>query len=314
MKRRSRHRRGYVLVATLGLLVLASTLLVTTGRLAVRHALLARQNQEELQRRWGAISARNAILPYAEQILARAEATDNHPRPLYRATVQLGADSFELIVADEQAKANINTVLEQTDKSAAEARLHDAISGSGLGNAISLHPEPLQSMLPSGSRGQPSGPPPPQQWISGWGQVFDNLALPALIEGPNPATSNFTCWGSGATNIIRAGAPALRAVGGSLTQLDVSRLIDARNAAWDVRSKLLPTGGQTSVNSSADAVTRLLSAAKISPGIRARVAMTDRSTCHSLWIIVKDRQRRWYQFMVLDESNVLHARTEAFFW
>ena len=109
------NRRGYVLVMTLGLLMLAATLLVTIGRASTARVLAARIEQRELQRRWAVVSCRNAVLPFAGDILARQEALQNRPVPGYRATITLGDQRYALLVSDEQAKANVNLLLERSD-------------------------------------------------------------------------------------------------------------------------------------------------------------------------------------------------------
>ena len=65
--------RGYVLVLTLAVLMLASSLLVGIARVSLEHATEARRVQNELQRRWAMASVRTAILPFAEKILTHQE-------------------------------------------------------------------------------------------------------------------------------------------------------------------------------------------------------------------------------------------------
>src|SRR5215203_6677879 len=105
-------RRGYILLTTLALLVLSSTLLVTLARSSIQRSLEARQSTEDLQRRWGQISCQRALLPHAENILINQEKLHRRPFPIYRASVQLGMQQFDLVLADEQSKANVNAVLD----------------------------------------------------------------------------------------------------------------------------------------------------------------------------------------------------------
>src|SRR5690349_12480075 len=72
-RERRGHRRGYVLVMVMGLLVLAATLLVAVSRTAGRAAMTARAAEEELQHRWGVVSCRKAVLPYVETMLTSLE-------------------------------------------------------------------------------------------------------------------------------------------------------------------------------------------------------------------------------------------------
>src|SRR4051812_47367544 len=106
MARRVRHR-GYVLVLALGLLVLASTLLVGVGRAAVKHALAAKEAQDELQRRWAVETCRAVLLPSVEQMLERQETLRKQPAVTWSSRVKLGSVTLDCLAADEQAKVNV---------------------------------------------------------------------------------------------------------------------------------------------------------------------------------------------------------------
>src|SRR5438132_9549097 len=122
--RRTRQHRGYVLVMTLAALVLAATVTTTLALAAIDHTREARHACDELQRRWGVISCRQAILPNAEHLLAYREAQFHQPTPSLGTSVRLGRFSFALVIADEQAKANVNTVIAAApDRSMAEDRI-----------------------------------------------------------------------------------------------------------------------------------------------------------------------------------------------
>jgi hypothetical protein len=313
-----RHRRGYVLLVTLGLLVLASTLLVAVGRSAVRHVLAAQHEQDELQRRWGVISCRQAILPYSEQILATMEDSENRAVPSYRDTVNLGGQQFLLIVADEQAKANVNLLLETMSVAAAEDRLRESVTGEGISNHVRLRPSILAVDLSEDAAvtTQPAAPVP---LISGPGQIFDAIAPEQLIGSANSAAplDSITCWGSGPINIFRATEPAMQlALRPALTQLQIQRLIQARDRTMQIsRTSRLPvsippTGGK----SNNDAIASLLNQAGIDPKNRGKIAVVSGSTCHSLWIVVQDRQRSWDYLTVSDESNPKSPQIDSFMW
>ena len=323
-----RHRRGYVLVVTLGLLMLSTTLLVAVGRAAVRHALAAREAGEELQRRWGTASCRNAILPFAENILANAEARQRRPVPTIRANLVLGDQSFAVVVSDEQAKANINTLLESAaDQSAVEVRVRQAFAGTGLGNSIKLRLAPLNKAGQKHRTTQPAASQPSNapagvpRWISGLGQLFDNITPDRLVSGDgSAAVDRITCWGTGAINIMRAGESSrVLAASPPLSRIDIGRLIDARNA------RLVPASGNARLSAPlfdlkpgntapADPIGRLLSEARIDMKYRPKLALTTASSCHSLWVIVGDRKRAWYYLVVSDESNPQQPQVASFLW
>jgi hypothetical protein len=300
---------------TLGLLVLAATLLVGIGRASIAHALLARTEQAELQRRWGAVSCRNSVLANTNDILTIQERMRNHPIPVLRETVVLGGDRYTLIVSDEQAKANVNSMLERSDKSGAEGRIRGAVSGSGLGNLIMLRPEPipLREGQPASRPSEYAGPPP---WVTSFGQVFNSVGPERLIAGSGvrPA-EQLTCWGNGAINVMRVSEGALKlAATPAMTNIEAGRLIEVRNAAFEtrIRPKLM-TGGNAPAPG-LDAASTLLTQAKVDPKVRLKVGFTAKSTCFSLWVVTQDARRTWYRLYVIDDYDTKQARMESFAW
>src|SRR5882757_7629153 len=140
-------RRGYILLTTLALLVLSSTLLVTVARTSIQRSFEARQSHEDLQRRWGQISCQRALLPHAETILINQEKLRHRPFPTYRANIQLGAQEFKLVLSDEQSKANVNALLDLTDKPRTESQLRTTFSN--LAAQIRLHTSPPPTSAPT---------------------------------------------------------------------------------------------------------------------------------------------------------------------
>lgn len=305
-------RRGYVLVVVLALLTLSSTLLVGVGRLAVNRALAARQARQELQRRWGVASCRAAILPFAEEILTRAGRAQLAAVPALRQGVRLGDQSFETVLYDEQAKANVNSLIDDASASIVQDRLLAGLGGAGIVNDVRLRSSYLVSR--EAAPGPASRPLGPRPWITGLGQIFDDTPPERLLRAPAGANSapidRITCWGDGAINLMRARAPALQlALAPLLTQLEVDRIVQVRDAM------LMMTRPSTSVPpGSADIVTRILTEARPNPQTRAKLALTAHSACHSLWVVARDRQRSWYWLFVQDESNPRQPRRHAFVW
>jgi len=238
----------------------------------------------------------------------------NRPIPVLRETLVLGGERYTLIVSDEQAKANVNSMLERSDKSGAEGRIRDAVSGSGLGNLIMLRPEPLP--LREGPASRPSeyaGPPP---WVTSFGQVFNGVGPERLIAGSGvrPA-EQLTCWGNGAINVMRVSEGALKlAATPSMTNIEAGRLIEVRNAAFESRTRpKLMTAGNTPAPG-LDAASALLAQAKVDPKVRQKVGFTAKSTCFSLWIVTQDTRRTWYRLYVIDDYDTKQARVESFAW
>ena len=311
-------RRGYVLVVTLGLLVLSASLLVSVGRSAVRRTADAREAAEDLQRSWGAVSIRTAVLPHAEQILATAEQQRRGPVPSYRAVVDLGGQQFSIIVSDEQAKANVNLLLDGADVPRATNRLRSALAGHGISNAVALRPAPAPLKL--------SGRTAPDPAVTGFGQVFDALPPSRLLSslpGQPSVADLLTCWGDGRINVRRAPEAAMRLrADPPLTVVEITRLLSARDAAFQGRTTtpIMPPGTTAGTSPPAAAqrgwLGRTLSqvVSQQHLGI-AGALLADGSSCHSLWVISHHRGGgRRYSLTVLDATDPDRPQTHAFLW
>jgi hypothetical protein len=299
--RRHHRRRGYVLVVTLGLLVLAVTLMVSIGRASLRRAAAAREAAEDLQRRWGATSCRLAVMPAIESVLVDQERKVRRPVALHRARLRLGEQTFDVVLADEQAKANVNLLLEESDSANAETRMREAMTGTGIGHLIRLRPDPaIVSTVRAagggggggggGGRGNASTAPATQpllpQRVSGFGQVFDDVP-PAQLIG---ASQWVTCWGNGLVNVRRAPQSAMK-LATPLSGVEIAALLRLREGST--------SGG-------------LLKSANIKP--RAGLHLTESSTCHSLWIVARSNRREWHYFTVLDATEQSSPGIVSFVW
>jgi hypothetical protein len=311
-------RRGYVLIVTLALLVLSATAMVVVGRMSLRQITVARQAQDDLQQRWGVISIRVAIMPFAEQILQTAEGIQKRAVPSMSSHIMLANQSFDVVISDEQAKANVNAMLGRANRNVVETRLRQVLAGQ-MSFKLRLRPEPL----PPPARGpvtRPATQPILPQQISGFGQIFDdanpqNLLMLRYIA-VSPA-SMITCWGNGAINLRRASEASLRLMlSPPATNIDVSHLIAARDAMLSGKKPAMPaqsvSQAQIPALAPADPVRRMLSQAGASPDIASRLTLG--SSCHSLWIVAQPAGREWYYLTVLDESDPKQARMTSMRW
>ncbi|MDB5324245.1 MAG: hypothetical protein JWN40_5876 [Phycisphaerales bacterium] len=315
-----RRPRGYVLIMVLGLLVLSTTLLVSVSRLAGRAAVAARSTEDDLQRRWGVASCRKAVLPHVEPILSALEQERRRPAASYAVAVKLGGMTFDMILADEQAKANVNAILSGADLPLAETRIRQGLSGSGMSNRIKLRAtiggvlQPIRNTTTAPAATQPI-------WnssalaVGGWGQVFDGVPAVQLVR-PLPGSriapvDLMTCWGNGAMNIRRASDTALGlAAGRSLTAVEINRLVEARDKLFDRRAS------EGSFDQSpADRLQELMTkAAGESLKNKGNFALSETSSCHSLWVISRNGRRDGYDLFVSDEADAKRPAIWSFSW
>jgi hypothetical protein len=316
----TRRSRGYVLVMVLGLLVLSTTLLVGISRLAVRAAVGAREAEDDLQRRWGVASCRKAVLPNAEAILSGLEQERRRPAANYALTVRLGGMTFDMIIADEQAKANINAILGEADLALAETRIRQALSGSGMANRIKLRAT-LGGVLQPIRETATTAPAATQPlWnagalaVGGWGQVFDAATPVQLLRtapGGRAPLDGLTCWETGALNVRRASESALAlAAGRSVSGVEISRLIEARDKLFERRA-----AEGAFDQSPADRLRELMTrTAGESLKNKGNLGLTESSTCHSLWVISRNGRRDGYDLFVSDDADAKRPVVWSFSW
>lgn len=224
-------RRGYVLLIVLAVSVLVVTVLSTLAQVSLRRGLQAADAERDLQQRWGGVTLQEALLKDASKVfLAQeeraAELTPGvPPPPTIRDAITLGGVTFDMLLGDEDAKLNLNTVYHQSGKMKTEQVL--AKVQPRLTRAIRLVPAVKPMQLSRESRRdtdeeelseQPQGPP---RALRSWGEVFDigRLKQDLASEAALPTvTSGITCWGGGQLNFRRATDDAILAVAGSVIQ------------------------------------------------------------------------------------------------
>ena len=138
----------------------------------------------------------------------------------------LNGVTFDLLLADEDAKLNLNSVYHHVGKQQAQASIATII-GPGGARTVRLVPAVKPMLL---SREQPrtrtetddeSTEPVIPDAFRSWGEVFDLGALETQFGSdaalPN-LTTDITCWGNGQLNIRRASDQAILAVADSVVQ------------------------------------------------------------------------------------------------
>lgn len=231
-------RRGYVLLIVLAVSVLVVTVLSTLAQVSLRRGLQAADAERDLQQRWGGVTLQEALLKDAPKVfLAQeeraAELTPGvPPPPTIRDAITLGGVTFDMLLGDEDAKLNLNTVYHQSGKMKTEQVL--AKVQPRLTRAIRLVPAVKPMQLSRESRRdtdeeelseQPQGPP---RALRSWGEVFDigRLKQDLASEAALPTvTSGITCWGGGQLNFRRATDDAILAVAGSVIQDGAASLL-----------------------------------------------------------------------------------------
>lgn len=218
-----------MLLAVLAVLVLMVTVLASLSRLSLRRALAAADAQVRLQQRIGIWSIESAVLPRMGTVFQRLETetiksgTGKKVPAQIRTAVSFGGITYDVLVADEDAKLNLNRIYhiagrEETQAKSKEllgptlaATLRFSPATSPQGNALLQSATRSSDELLDDRDDTATATSLPRAFRS-WGEVFDLNALSVAVGDdaalPN-ATADLTCWGSGTLNARRASDEAI---------------------------------------------------------------------------------------------------------
>ncbi len=281
MKRdNTQHPRGFVLLMALLLIAVAGVTMAGIARASLARAVQAKTAANALQLRWGQLSCQAALLPHAQKLLEQAQEDSREPVTSVPVAVSLGGMAFEALLSDEQAKANVNTVYQNTDRQTTEKRIKDTLRTSdGPPVAVRLTPlKPRQSeQVDKRASALPAFGSLEQVFDAAPGRLFNSAS------NPSPAIGLFTCWGSGKLNFRLASREALRAVcRGLLDDRGVEQLITNRQDKPEL--ELEQALAQLAlIKEKQDKLAGLL---------------TDSSACFSLWVAANDGRRVWHRLAV----------------
>jgi len=257
-------------------LAVAGSFLGLSARRTGQKILDAGIGERDLQRRWAQRTLEAGCLPRAEAILRRHKPEDGPVPPSVWTTLDLGDVAFDVVVSDEQAKVNVNRLAAERD---GRALVRASITRLSDGRW------PLQILLRPVVQETGAIRSPPLRYAS-LEQVFasasptDLLGDEAARRGPS---ERVTCWGNGRVHVRRADRTVLReALGAALSEHQLARLIALREE--------MPEAGLETL------LTELELEEDVQAAVRDR--LTEVSACHSLWLVVRGRTRRWYRLAV----------------
>lgn len=303
--RRARSR-GYVLLVVIAVSVLVITVLGTLAKTSLRRGLEAADAERSLQQRWGSYTLQKALLEEAPQIFeARDEITKElmpgqaPPPSVIRAVLTLRGVTFDMLLADEDAKLNLNAYYHRQGPQQTRQAV-TGVAGAPVTLALRLTPAttPLLAnarLLAGGQGGDDEDIEVIPDAFRSWGEVFDIESLSSQLGSdaalPNLTTA-VTCWGTGQLNIQRASDQAILAVAGSVVQDGGAQRLLKR-----YRDSRVPS------------LTTLLQTEITSPRNRQQLAelLSESSTNFSIWIDASTRGRpsvRTFTVMQRDDEGV----------
>ena len=262
----------FVLLMTLVLLSVVAVTMVAVARRSFSAALRAHEQHTRLQHRWAVLTLESTLLDHAESILTDAEEDRFEPVAQLRFDVELAGQRYELLLADEQAKVNLNALRARRGHDQAEQLAGDLLAESQtLLRVMLTRPSPLAAGHAAfGSF---------QQIFSG-----DRVHPHELIgtrDAPRDVTSRVTCWGDGRLNLRRADPAGLAAVcQGVLGHGEVQEIIELRRDLPHLTIGMLAR--QLELDRKRQEKLNLI--------------LTDRSSCYSLWTVAPSDRVTRYRF------------------
>jgi len=313
MRHPIRHR-GYTLLLTLLLLSVMAASVAALARASLEAALEARDEEDELRRRWAVLSAQQVLAELGPRVLARqfaehvASQDPNQanasfyaaPPSMLRETLTLGGLVIEIVFADEQARFNVNRTLVDAhgDAQTAQRRLSDGLERHlpNLLDRRTIALRPLDEDL-AYSLDLPRLPSP--------GSVFE-------LTGPDRASAfasgteadagwhgHLTVWGDGKLRLGLAGEPALRLLCEPMLEPDeIESLLAYRREAPAIT------------------VSDLLRWLPLRAAQRAwlRQRLTDTSSTFSLHMTIRDGPRRWNRLAIIEMDGTAPTVRCAMEW
>ncbi len=282
-----RTHRGFALLMTLVLVLIAGTMLTGIARLSTTEALHANNATEDLQRRWAMRSATRTLLPRAEMLLNDAEggrerliaAMTNKkvqsidPVSKLHVDCTLGDIAFRFVFTDEQAKLNVNRVIDEDGPADARRVVTRLLRASFNPNSRPA----IVRLRPAVSASAES-----LETVGSFGQVLENAGPETLFDTRNGlgAASRITCWGNGDVNLRRVSPDVLHALCDRVLGRQVVRNILKER---DKNPHRRLSDIFKAIDSIDDDTKRL-----------AESFLTDDSTCHALWIEAQGHRRAWH--------------------
>ncbi len=265
-------RRGFVLPMILVLLVLAAFAMAGAAQRSFDRAVLATQAEQRLRRDWTLRSATLSLTPQIERILADQEAQAFEPVARHDARLTVNGYRMDMVFSDEQAKININTLLELRGKRVTE-RVIDEMTFT---SAATIHLALPSGVIPA-ERSQ-------RRPITTWSQVAQDIRVDDLAPfDQNTLASHFTCWGDGRINIRRASAGAIETL--------LSPALSTGDAETIVRVQLERPGIGLE-----GAIAQLELSKRDLEVVKQR--LTDQSSCYALWLRLEGNSRTYDRLIV----------------
>lgn len=283
-------KSGYALLLVLVTLTICSVSLASLATRSMQANVDSLERLRGLQSRWGRISCSRALLRSApaafeaieKQNLASKRLTKTTFPIALSETLLLGGQRFTVVLADENAKLNLNALRQHGRPGTITQALRKVMGPNSIRTLRNLDRDTNSQTLHS------------------WGEVFD-LNLLRALQGSDRVlaemTHDLTLWGSGKLNIRRASPISLEVTcKGAVTDGLARRIVERHDESPTLNVDLLLR--QTVLNET--------------DRERLELLLGDGSTTFSIWIESDDGRQRTQHLSVLYVDADGKQTTESF--
>ncbi len=316
-------KRGFVLLMVLVAIIVVGVAMTTSARRSLQASLAAAEEHRSLQRRWGMLSCQRTLLPAAASIFEVSDLNTRRERNRERGSqrafpsilesrIQLGGQTFDLLLADEDAKANLNAIYDAGGERECEQAIR-RLTGPMESRTARLMPtrksqstlatqQAKRTDLQSTDQTTKTNNSSENLGLSfrSWGEVFDLVQLNRLAGEDRQLakmTRNLSLHGSGRLNVFRAPDETLLAVCGAVVQDGLAR-------------RVLANLRETSLGEIGLILERTVTNAEDRNALRTMLGAT--SSSFSIWIEATDGNSRQQRLAIQALNEIGAVQTIEF--
>tara|TARA_R110002072_G_scaffold301976_2_gene483194 strand:+ start:11343 stop:12164 length:822 start_codon:yes stop_codon:yes gene_type:complete len=273
------------------MLLLVVVLTASMAQQSLTLVMTAADRESHIREKWATTSFESSVLARAEEILnARlppiAQSDESKSGHVFENSFVLNGSRYRLLLADEDAKVNLNRVFHTAGQQGVTLSVRELDSGE-TASVLKVTLRPFEVVEESSDAIA----------FDSWGQVFGvrhEVSNPAFQLAQ--ATRDITCWGSRSLNLVRASDKSVRAI------LHTSQISEATIAGVLDRRPLILNGEFDRVFEELEATAeeRAILESSIQVG----------STCQSMWVLKGSTS----QLHVLERNSGTGAFVSTFAW
>jgi type II secretory pathway pseudopilin PulG len=314
-------KRGFVLLMVLVAIMIVGVALTATARKSLLASLAAIDEQKTMQRRWGMFSCQRTLLPAASGIFEVSDQKSKKQRgkqiafpAVIEDRIVLGGQAIDLLLADEDAKANLNAIYDAGGTQECEITLN-RLTGAMDSRSVRLLPNRVsqknlaferqksgESILGENTSSKEASQVNDAPAFRSWGEVFDLIKVNRFAGDDRQVakmTKNVTIFGSGRLNVFRASDDAVLAVCNCVAQEGLSKRVLLK-----IRETFL---GEIRL-----ILERSVTNSKDREGLIALLSSS--SSSFSLWMEATDKNSRQQRLAIqaMDENGTLRINEFSF--